>query len=224
MISSMNELHQIGVLGGTGKAGAAFVRLGLQKGYRLKLLVRSQDKAEDLFAKALNKLTFVVGDATQPSDIHTFTYDCSAVVSLLGHGALAPPDLQTRCMSLLLPVMDNYRIKRLISLTGFAVPHIQDKWTIHHWIINTVVQLFDPERIRDGREHAELIKASQLDWTIVRTPLQIKHDFGLPVRVGYQDWLTGITIDREQLVQFMWDCLEKNKYIQELPLISNSFD
>lgn len=189
---------KLAVLGATGKAGKAFVSLAIQRNHRLKILVRSPRKVNPEW-----KVKVIVGDACNETSINTLVTEVDAVVSLLGHSAKSPKNIQSQAIKHLINRMNQGEVKRLVSLTGSAVPGPQDKLVPHHWLTNQLVSLIDPARVSDGRKHAQLIQASQLDWTIVRTPIQIRHSFGLPLLIGNVNWHTGLTVERQMLVQFI---------------------
>lgn len=75
--------------------------------------------------------------------------------------------------------------------------------------------------VQDARGHVDLIKQSQLDWTVVRSPLLNDQPSQGKYRVGYLDADTGKGTSRSDVAAFILDVLMNDKYIGQMPLISN---
>ena len=157
------------------------------------------------------------GDILNSKDIATAIVDCDAVVSLIGHKKNSPPDLQTQFMRKLIPIMKEVGIKRLISLTGAGVPDMKNdqRSGFWHFVNETTTQLIswiDPSRIKDCLDHAEVIMQSDLDWTIVRTPLQVGARGTNFYWVGNVGKTRGWYVKREDIAHFIIKILKENSF------------
>lgn len=151
--------------------------LGASKGIGLET-VRSAINARHLvkaFARSANSINLdrpelekVRGDALNHDDISAALKDVDVVVQTLGVGfkeLFAPVSLFSEATKLLLPAMKSSGVKRLICVTGFGAGDSSQS-------ISAFQRL--PFDAVFGRAYADktlqeqLIKSSDLDWTIVR--------------------------------------------------------
>lgn len=203
----------IAVIAANGRSGRAFVDAALKAGYRVRAGVRG----ENSFSPQPN-LTVVHCDANVKSDIRQLLDGADAVVSLVGHGRKSPPHLQTKTMQIVTQVMHDLGMKRLISLTGTGVRTPGDTPNMADKIGNAIITLIDPNRIADGIEHARVIEASDLDWTILRV---LKLGNGSSTR-KVQLSLHGpaeLLTPRRRVARAIVQLIEEGSYIRQLPII-----
>lgn len=210
----------ITILGATGKTGRYVLEHALGQDLKIKLLVR--DKAK-LRTEISNRCQLIEGNATYYEDLKLATINTQAVISLIGHGKNTPPDLQSQVMRHLVKLSRVNKFERLVSLTGSGVATPEDRFSPLHRIINTTVETIDPDRIQDGKTHAQVLADSDLNWTVVRTPLQVSTNYQGQHQIGYLKINSGIWISRTNLARFILDCALSNKFNHRLPLISQWF-
>ncbi len=209
---------KIAVFGGTGEAGKVFVQTALQQGYFLKLLMRDASKVDS----NQPNVEFIVGDVTNFEDVQKTVEGTDAVVSMIGHTKNSPADLQQVFGRHLLEIMQKDGPKRLIILTGNGVFVDGDSPSLIDKTMTKILKILDPNRINDGIKHVAQIMGSDLDWTIVRTPLQTsqpKKDKIIVGKVGTKNM--GITISRQNIADFILAELKNPQYIKQAPAIAN---
>ncbi len=206
---------KIAVFGASGKSGIPFVQQALERGHELVASVRTPSK----FPIQHPKLTVVQGDVLNPEDVERACQGCEAVVSLIGHTSKSPNDLQTKGISNVIQAMQKNNIKRLISLTGAGVKCEKDvqQGAISRFF-EFLLKMVAKAVLEDGINHAKLIAASDLDWTIVRGPRLTEGAKVGGYRTGYYKYKKPM-ISRADLADFILNELEKNEYIREYPLI-----
>jgi putative NADH-flavin reductase len=208
----------LAVFGLTGSTGKVFWPLALQRGYRLRALVRNPSRLE----KEPPGLEIIPGDATNPSDVERVLRGAEVVVSLLGHAKKSPPDLQQRFGRSLLQVMQRAGPSRLLMLTGNGVFLPKDRPTWLDKLQRTALGLVDSDRLQDGQKHAEQIMQTSLDWTIVRTPLQTNGPRRGRVNIGYLgSTQLGFTVSRQNICLFILNILNDPEYFSQAPVIAN---
>lgn len=153
----------VAVIAANGRSGKLFVHAALAAGLKVRAGVHGSHN----FA-AHDGLHILQCDATNQDDVASLIEGADAVVSLIGHGPSSPPRVQSDAFAVLIAAMEHRGIKRVVSLTGTGVRFPGDKPSIVDRLANSVIALIDPDRVHDGIEHAQLLKASTLDWTIVR--------------------------------------------------------
>lgn len=154
---------KIAVIGANGKTGRVFVNEAVQRGHTVHAGVYRHNYFTDS-----DYIKVIKCDAMVLSEVEKLIKGCDAVVSLIGHSRGSPEFLQTTATANILSAMSRYGMKRFVSLTGTAVRAKGDKITLSDRVLTILVMLVDSARVRDGRAHAELIKKSKLDWTILR--------------------------------------------------------
>lgn len=211
---------KVAILGASGKSGKFILRKFLESGHNVKVLVRNPNSLLE-FNKYQN-LELIKGDALNENDIHKIIIDTDVVISALGHKSDSPPDLQTRSIEMVIRVMRHYGMKRIICLTGSGVFLDGDRPTLIDRILTKAISLIDPNRIKDGIEMVKKLLESDLDWTIVRTPVQHSLNFTGTRNVGPLG-SKGQTLkcSRNFIADFIYECVINNKYIKQYPVISD---
>ncbi|MCS6872987.1 MAG: NAD(P)H-binding protein, partial [Anaerolineae bacterium] len=105
-------------------------------------------------------------------------------------------------------------------LTGAGIFFPEDKPTIVDRCIAMMIKLIDPHRFSDAKTMCQRIQESSVDWTIVRTNIQHDRCSQKPYKTGMLG-MPGATsgINRKLLAQFIVDCLEKNLFINQAPVV-----
>ena len=86
------------------------------------------------------------------------------------------------------------------------------------YLLNAAVSLIDPARVQDGRDHAAVLQASQLDWTIIRV-LKLQN---VPARpfVLTPHGPTKLYVGRDEVAAAILQVLEQHTFVGEMPIIS----
>lgn len=204
------------VLGATGATGRLIVGKAIAKGYEVVALVRSKAKAADLAGVAL-----IEGDARDPAALTRAIAGCDAVVSSLGT-AMSPfkeVTLLSTATHALVGVMEQQNIRRLLCITGLGAGDSRGHGGFFF------DRLFLPLMLRkvyeDKNRQEDAIRASKLDWTIVRpTVLNDK-----PARGGIKALtdLSGVhggSIARADVAEFVVQQLTADTWLRKAPLIT----
>ncbi|MBO0939095.1 NAD(P)H-binding protein [Fibrella sp. HMF5335] len=212
----------IAVFGGTGRTGIHFVRQALDAGHSIQALVRNPTK----MPMAHPQLKLIKGDALNPADVDRTIRGSNGVVSLLGQDKASQPDLQTRATQLIIHSLKQHNLRRLISLTGGGVrdqahdkPGFVDNLIV--FIMKNVAGAGARNALMDGISHAELIRQSGLDWTIVRGPMLTDEPTKGIYQVGYVGTVKGIKLTRADLAAFILKEWETGQWKGKFPFVTN---
>lgn len=204
---------KIAVIGANGKTGRVFVNEAVQRGFEVRAGVYQSNS----FTKS-DYIDVMQCDATKLADVESLIKGCDVIVSLIGHVKDSPAFLQTAATANILSAMKQQGIKRLVSLTGSGVRFSGDTPSLMDKILNLTIMRIDPERIRDGIAHAEVIKESDCDWTILRvlklTDLPLHH---------YELTMKGparILVSRRVVADALLRIIDENTYSNNAPIIS----
>lgn len=150
----------IGLTGATGRTGRTILRLGQERGLRLRCLVRSPHLNDEI----LDNVDSIQGDCLDEAAVARLTHGCDAVISVVGHVKGSPADLLARCARNVLIS----RPRRLVWLTGAAVDLHGDRKKFVDEIASSGVRLFAGRLVRDSQDAADLVYAAVTDIVIVR--------------------------------------------------------
>lgn len=154
---------KIAVIGANGKTGQLFVDEAVQRGH----VIRAGVYRGNTFTKS-DYIETVQCDAMNLGDVENLIKGCDVVVSLIGHIPRSPAFVQTTAISNVLSAMKKQGIRRIVSLTGTGVRIKGDKPSFVDRIMTLAITAIDPQRIRDGIAHADVLRESDTDWTIIR--------------------------------------------------------
>lgn len=203
---------KIAVIAANGRTGQAFVQAALKAGHQVQAGIHNSSSM-----KATPGLSLIECDATQESEVTKLIQGQDAVVSFIGHVRGSPPNVQTKATKVIVSAMDKLNQKRLVSLTGTGVRFPKDKITLTDRILNTSIGIIDPKRVVDGINHAEVLKNSDLDWTIIRV-LKLTSGNRRPFTLQ----LNGPTkqfVSREEVAHAVLEVLEQHRFIRQAPII-----
>lgn len=204
------------VLGATGATGRLIVGKAVAKGYEVVALVRSKAKAADLAGAEL-----IEGDARDPAVLARAIVGCDAVVSSLGT-AMSPfkeVTLLLMATRALVGVMEQQNIRRLVCITGLGAGDSRGHGGFFFDRLFLPLMLQKVYEDKDRQEDA--IRASTLDWTIVRpTVLNDKPARGHIKALTDLSGIHGGTIARSDVAEFVVQQLAADTWLHKAPLIA----
>jgi putative NADH-flavin reductase len=204
---------RIAVIAANGRLGKAFVEAALKAGHSVRGGVRGVNTLTPH-----PQLEIISCDATNSDDLRLLLRNQEAVVSAIGHIKGSAPDVQTVATKTLSAVMKEMNIQRYVDVTGTGVRFPGDKITLIDRFLNMGVGIVDPARVKDGRDHQEVLKNSNLDWTTIRV-LKLQNVTRQPFVLA----LHGPTkpyVGREEVAQAMLEVIEQNSFIRQAPILS----
>jgi len=109
---------------------------------------------------------------------------------------------------------------RLVTLTGAGVRDPRDQPKAFDHLMRTLLGMLSGAVLRDSQEGVSMIRASDLDWTVVRVPMLTDGPLTGKFRVGYVGKDSGRQISRADAAAFMLQQLEDDTYFYQAPMIS----
>lgn len=211
----------IAVFGGSGRTGIPFLKLVLEQ-YNVKALVRNPSKIDFTHPG----LEIIQGDILSEPDVKKTIHSSFAVVSLIGHVKGSPDDLQVKATRYILAAMEESKVKRLISLTGGGVrdkavdtPKLMDKLVV--FAMKNLAGKDARKTLLDGIAHAQIIRESDTQWTIVRAPMLTDDPAKNKILEGNVGQVKGFKLTREDLAAFILKTIENDSYIHTMPFVTN---
>ena len=210
-------MKKIALFGGTGQTGKEFLKLAVQEGYSIKMLVRSLEKAQQYESH----VELVQGDGLNKADVEKTVAGSEVVVSLFGHVKGSPRWLQTNGTQNIIEAMKMHSVERIISLSGGGLPFpAKDKPKLPDHLIRGIMKLFVPKVIEDAVRHAEVLEESGLKWTIVRGPRLTNDEAKGEYRVGWVGVNAGTKVTRADLANFILREVESEAFNYQMPFVT----
>jgi putative NADH-flavin reductase len=204
------------VLGATGPTGRQVVSQALEQGHEVTAFVRDPTRMPITHGR----LRPVTGDVTDPGPALSMAVaGQDAVISGLGVGlSFKSRNLIARAMPRIVAAMDTERVSRLIFTSAFGVG---STWIDVPPLPRLMMRLLLRDIFADKAAGEEMLRRSQLDWTLVY-PAGLTHGRKTGrYRVGERLALHGIpTISRADLAGFLLAEIDDPTYIRKGVLIS----
>lgn len=204
------------VFGASGGTGHHLVEQALESSLEVTAFVR---KPEKLGIKHTN-LNVFQGDVMNAEQVEQATAGQEAVLSTLGPTHPPVPGMMEIAAINIVAAMEKHGIKRLISTTGGGVRAPQDQPKLFDHIMKGLLTLMAGSVLKDSEANVNIIRASNLDWTIVRFPRLIDGERTGNYRVGYIGKDSGSQISRADGADFILKELKRCEYLHKLPMVS----
>ena len=150
------------IFGATGNTGIELVQQSLEKEYAVTAFVRDPAR----LPIEHERLTVAVGDIFDAAGVAKSIENHDAVICALGSGAsFMKNEVRTAGTKNIILGMQQHGVKRLIVVSAMGTGDSWQRLSMFHKLIYGVLM----KNIREEHEKQEsAVKASQLDWTIVR--------------------------------------------------------
>ncbi len=211
------------VIGASHGIGLSVVRAGLARGMEVRALARSALHAARAFAATdARPVTWIAGDARDPVALAQGIDGARAVIWTPGQGPTRKPvSLFSDSIAALVPVMEAAGVRRLLAVTGIGAGDTRGRGGFFY------DRLFQPlllATLFQDKDRAEaLIKASTLDWTIVR-PGFLNDQPARPSLNAITNpaaYRPGV-IARASVAAWILDQIDRREFLRASPLLLNA--
>ncbi len=209
---------KITVFGATGDTGKQIVEQALTAGYEVVAYARNTSKLN----VSHEHLTVIQGELYDETLIETAVKGADAVLSALGPRGGSKNKPLTQGMQNIIGAMKKQGVRRLIVTSTLSAKDSKDKPDFRTKVMVNLVKTTMHMAYEDIVNVAETVRASDLEWTIVRLALLTNKPKSGKVKVGYVGTgKVGTKISRADIADFMLKQIEDTKYLREAPAISN---
>ncbi len=204
------------VLGATGGTGKAIVHAALAAGHEVTILVRTPEKAQDLKGARV-----ITGNALDPRAVAEALTGSDAVISALGTpvSPFREVTLLSSATRILVDEMRRQGVSRLLAITGMGAG---DSAGHGGFVFDRVFKPLMLRKVYQDKDRQEaIIRASGLDWTIVRPSVLNDKPAkgGVRAMTDLADFHGG-TISRADVAGFILGELDARRWDKAAPLIS----
>lgn len=208
---------EIAVIGASRGIGRRVVERALDRGHAVRAVARSA-ASMDITGEGFVP---VEGDATDPEVLTRAVTGADAVIVTLGVPrdlrVLKPTTFFSDVTRELLGVMQTLGVKRLLVVTGFGTGDSLAKLS---FLERAAFQAFLGRAYADKDKQEEMIRQSDLDWTIARPGILNDNaaSGNYQVLVAPETWRQGI-ISRADVAHFLVDAAETGSHIGATPAL-----
>ena len=209
----------LSVFGATGATGRLLVQQALDRGHHITALARNPAKLGIEHAR----LTVVGAELSNQDAIDEALRGSDAVLSLLGPRDKARDRPLTCGTERILAGMRRYGVRRCISgVSTAAARDPLDRVDVRLELLLGCIRFLFRDVYVDAMWAAELLRASALDWTLVRVPMLTNGPRTSSVNVGYLGHgVLGPRLSRANLADFMLRQLDDEDFVRRAPVVSD---
>jgi putative NADH-flavin reductase len=206
------------VIGASRGIGLETVKLALAQGHRVRALARSAGS----IAVDSPQLAKIAGDALDAAAVATAVAGMDVVIQSLGATSaqtlLAGTTLFSKATRVLIDAMRTAGVQRLLTVTGLGAGDSRGHGGL---LYDAIVFPLVLKRVYDDKDVQEqMIKASRLDWTIVRPGLLTSGPATGRARAltGPKDWRAG-SVSRADVADFLLREAFERRFVGKTPLL-----
>ncbi len=209
---------RVAILGSTGFLGKVLLRKAIEHGYEIRTLVRNPEKLGEF----TSRVEFVVGSIFEPENVNEAIVGTQAVISTVGPSQKNPgsPQDYKKAMEQLVAAMKRHGIRRLIHVGGAVHDGGEgERWTVRRRLLRLALDFLYKPGLEAKRLEWEVLKGSDLDWTLVRPPrIAPKRPPG--ELVADERSLPSLQVWVEDLAGFILEQLESTTWVRRAPLVA----
>ena len=207
-------MKHVTVFGANGKVGSLIVEGLLERGHTVTAFVHRRKSLRNH-----ENLTVVEGDIHDTTAVDAALDGSDAVISALGSWHTPTKDILVSGMTAIIPAMKQRGISRIISLTGAESRAKGDRLGIVHRFAHLGATLIARRILADGEKHIALLADSELDWTVVRSPI-MNASGSARYHLGLRRTRPWATINRQAVADAMIQQLNDTHYTRQAPFIT----
>jgi putative NADH-flavin reductase len=199
-IEANRPVKNIVVVGANGGIGRQTVMLALEYGHKVTAILRNPDH---LAIKHAN-LNIVKGDIMNPKTLEKHFENADAIISAIGKSSFKPTTLYSQGNKNILTAMQNVEASRVFFISASGL-HVNPT---HSLIVKLatkyILQKLLKNMYADLERMEEMIKSSNLNWTIMRPPRLTDKPVSGIYRVSINRLLkNGLSISRADLAHYI---------------------
>jgi len=211
---------KITILGSTGFVGKVLIKKAIAEGYQVKTLARNPGKLEEI----KDKIGIIKGSVFEQLSIEAAVEGAGVVLSTIGPPQRNPGDpLQyEKAMKNIVSAMDKYGIKRYIHIGGAAHQGGENEvWNFNRKFLRLFLNLFGKQIMVAKHLEWEVLKTSDLDWTLVRPP-RITNEVASGNILANEKSLESLKVSVGDLTDFILEQIASKEWIRKAPLVSST--
>ena len=201
------------IFGATGRTGQYLLKNALTQGHHVSVFVRDPQK----LAVPLPKEQIHRGDVQDSDAIEQAIHGNEAVFFVIGSGGLGPTTLRQDAIRSIIAAMQKQQVRRIVALSTAMVGNAG-------FVATRILRpLIFRNTVGDSQAMEVLIRASSLDFTIVRAPRLRQKEMDHPYKevLGDEARPLSISVSRASVAHIMLKSLQNPGYVRQIVTISD---
>lgn len=200
------------VFGASGRIGSLVVEQLLAQKHQVIAFVRGKHHFQPN-----NNLKIIKGDIYNKVQVASAVQQAGVVISCLGSWGTPKKDILTIGTKNIIPAMEKYKLSRIVTLTGADARMSNDQPNIIQKANHVLLKIIAKKILEDGENHIKLLEQTNLDWTVLRSPVMTNSVSGYQL-TNKLPWPFA-TISRQAVASALVDIAKKNIFIKQAPII-----
>lgn len=193
------------IFGGTGRTGDRLIRAALDAGHTVTAPARDPAR----LSIAHPALRAVRGDVLDPPSLDATVDSADAVISAVGAAGRGATTVYSAGAANILSAMRRADVRRLIVLSALPVTPRAEVSALERLVVYPILYRLFGEHYADMARMEQVLRCSELDWTIVRPPKLTDRPGTGRYRVAINQHLpNGRSISRADLATTMLGLLD----------------
>lgn len=201
------------IFGATGGTGLEVVKQALAAGHAVTALARSPDK----LSLGNPALTVVQGDVLDPSAVERVVAGVDAVICSLGNTANNPDFVVSSGTQVIVDAMQKLAVRRLIVVSSIGVGDSKDQVP---FFFKALMKTVLKKAMQDKERQEQIVRASGLDWTIVRPGGLTDGPQTGVYKSGTDPKITAGQVSRADVADFVLKQLTDATYLHKAPAVT----
>lgn len=204
---------KIAVFGATGGVGRAFVSQALAAGHTVTVLVRDPARLDI----QNDNLSLVTGNVLDAAAVAQTMDGAEAVLCTLGNTANNPDMVVSQGTVEIVTAMATHGVRRLVVISSLGVGDSKDQVPFaFKMLMKTVLR----KAMQDKEAQEALVKATNLDWTIIRPGGLSNEPAGGNYKAGLDRSISAGMVSRSDVAAFALGEMVSPQYLHQTPAIT----
>jgi putative NADH-flavin reductase len=201
------------IFGAAGGSGRELVKQALEQGHEVTAFARNPAAVKTEHPK----LRTLQGDALDAARVSEAVAGQDAVLFAIGINRRSTMTVCADATRNIISAMKEHDVRRFVVLSAYGASETKDA-ALYSKVLRSMIG----KRVEDKDRQEELIRASGLDWVLVRPPLltnggrrgQYRAGFDIPIKLFS-------SVSRADVADFMLKQLTDDTYLRQAPTITN---
>jgi putative NADH-flavin reductase len=211
-------IMNIVVFGASGKVGRLVVNRLIEQNHKVTAFVHKNNPFE-----ANKRLMIMKGNIYSQEDIDKAIKGCNIVISTLGSWNTPKKNILTSGMEIIIPSMKKHNINRIITLTGADAQSKQDKISPTSLMTHFIFGLIARKVLIDGERHLQILEASDLNWTTIRSPRMRNSDSSGKYLLDFNYPKPWQSVSRRDVAKAICDLVDNKGFLGKSPFIHSVY-
>jgi putative NADH-flavin reductase len=217
LVLKKENLMKLIVFGSTGGIGRNIVEQALRAGHHVTAIARNPSALTIEHAN----LEIVKGDVFQPATFDKVMKEQSAVLSAIGISSTKQTTVYSEGVSNIVKAMQKNGVQRIICVSASAVV-TSPRLSFPIRMMTKLLQKILKNMYSDLLKMEQVVKQTNLEWTVVRPPKLTKKPVTGKYRFAVNEWLSScLSISRADVAHFMLQHIDDTDTYRSIIEVAN---